>query len=83
MDDNLLIAAKKGPQGQDYWNVKRIYEMFPLLLPLKQRTAVVLHYYEDLSLEAIATAMGTSVGTAKAHLSRGRDRLRELLEESA
>ena len=37
----------------------------------------------DLSLpvEEVASAMGTSVGTAKAHLSRGRDRLRTLLEE--
>jgi RNA polymerase sigma factor (sigma-70 family) len=48
-------------------------------LPLKQRTAVVLHYYADLPVEAVAATMGTSVGTAKSHLSRGRQRLRELL----
>ena len=50
-------------------------------LPLKQRTAVVLFYYEDRPLEDVADVMGTTVGTAKAHLSRGRDRLRDLLEQ--
>ena len=47
----------------------------------RQRTAVVLHYYEALPVDEVAYAMGTSVGTAKSHLSRGRDRLRELLGE--
>ena len=50
-------------------------------LPVKQRTAVVLHYYEDRPLAEIATTMGTSVGTTKSQLSRGRDRLRELLDD--
>lgn len=45
----------------------------------KQRAAVVLHYYEALPVDEVAEAMGTSVGTAKSHLSRGRDALRELL----
>ncbi|MBV9043131.1 MAG: SigE family RNA polymerase sigma factor [Acidimicrobiia bacterium] len=50
-------------------------------LPVKQRTAFVLRYYEGLPVEEVASAMGTSVGTAKSHLSRGRDLLRTLLEE--
>ena len=50
-------------------------------LPVKQRTAFVLRYYEALPVEDVAEAMGTSVGTAKSHLSRGRERLRELLED--
>jgi RNA polymerase sigma factor (sigma-70 family) len=49
-------------------------------LPLKQRTAVVLHYYEDRPITEIAQIMRTSKGTVKAHLSRGRARLRQLLE---
>jgi len=51
-------------------------------LPPRQRTAVVLRYYEALSVEEIAEWTGTTAGTAKAHLSRGRQRLRMLLEES-
>ncbi len=50
-------------------------------LPPKQRTAVVLQYYEDRPLAEIALIMGTSVGTAKSHVSRGRTRLKELLDE--
>jgi RNA polymerase sigma factor (sigma-70 family) len=52
-------------------------------LPVKQRTAIVLRYYEALSMDQVAEAMGTSVGTAKSHVSRARDRMRALLEEQA
>lgn len=50
-------------------------------LPHKQRTAIVLRYYEDRPLAEVAEIMGTALGTAKAHVSRGRERLRALLEE--
>lgn len=29
--ENLLIAKKKGVDGSDYWNIERIYELFPRL----------------------------------------------------
>jgi RNA polymerase sigma factor (sigma-70 family) len=48
-------------------------------LPPRQRAALALFYLQDQPLDEVARAMGTSVGTAKAHLSRGRDKLRELL----
>ena len=32
VEDNLLIATKKGPKGEDYWTLARIYEMLPLLV---------------------------------------------------
>jgi RNA polymerase sigma-70 factor (sigma-E family) len=50
-------------------------------LPMRQRTAVVLRYYEDLSYEQIAEAMDVSVGTAKAQVSVGLRRLREMWTE--
>lgn len=58
-------------------------EMFTALKKLsdRQRTAVVLRYYEDLPEKAIAEAMGVSIGTVKSTLSRGMDRLRSLLAE--
>lgn len=49
-------------------------------LPRRQREAVVLRYYGDLSLEDIAGVMGVSVGTAKSNLARGRDALAQLIE---
>ncbi len=62
VEDNLLIAAKKGPDGQDYWNLNRIYEMFPLLAPLKQRMAGHLSGGEQQMLTIARTLMGNPIG---------------------
>lgn len=45
-------------------------------LPAQQRAAVVLRYFDDLSLEQTAAALGCSVGTAKSQTSRALAKLR-------
>jgi len=50
-----------------------------LALPAKQRAAVVLRFYCDLSEAETAALMGVSVGTVKSHTSRGLAHLRELV----
>jgi RNA polymerase sigma-70 factor (ECF subfamily) len=50
------------------------------MLPVTQRTAVVLHHLGDLAVADIASVMGTSRSAVAVHLHRGRRRLRELLE---
>jgi DNA-directed RNA polymerase specialized sigma24 family protein len=50
-------------------------------LPANQRAAVVLHYYGGWDTKEIAQALGAGRATVRVHLSRGRRRLRELLEE--
>jgi RNA polymerase sigma-70 factor (sigma-E family) len=50
-------------------------------LPVRQRAAVVLRFYADLSEADAAVAMGTSVGTIKAHASRGLRRMRGFMED--
>jgi branched-chain amino acid transport system ATP-binding protein len=62
VDDNLLIAAKKGPAGQDYWNLRRIYEMFPLLAPLRHRMGGHLSGGEQQMLTIARTLMGNPIG---------------------
>ncbi|MEZ5856489.1 MAG: ABC transporter ATP-binding protein [Hyphomicrobiaceae bacterium] len=62
VEDNLLIAAKKGPDGQDYWTLARIYEMLPLLLPLKSRLAGRLSGGEQQMLTIGRTLMGNPTG---------------------
>jgi len=62
VEDNLLIAAKKGPEGQDYWNLQRVYEIFPLLTPLKQRMAGYLSGGEQQMLTIARTLMGNPIG---------------------
>jgi len=50
-------------------------------LPGDQRLAVTLCDLEGFQYEEIADAMGTSVGTVKSRISRGRARLREAIRE--
>lgn len=50
-------------------------------LPRRQRTAVVLRYYEGLSEEQTAEAMGCRVGTVKSQVSRGISRLAAVLDD--
>jgi len=45
----------------------------------QQRTAVILHYSEDLPADDVARLMGISSATVRVHLHRGRKRLRQLL----
>jgi RNA polymerase sigma-70 factor (ECF subfamily) len=47
-----------------------------------QRAAIVLHYFEDRTAAEIATILGCAEPTARVHLHRGRNRLRELLGEA-
>ena len=57
-------------------------ELFSALatLPANQRAAVFLHYRCDLSVREVADRLGVSTATARVHLWRGRQRLRNLLE---
>jgi RNA polymerase sigma-70 factor (sigma-E family) len=45
-------------------------------LPVRQREAIVLRYYADLSEAQIADAMGVSRGAVKSHVARGMAALR-------
>lgn len=47
-------------------------------LPVRQRTALVLRYVDDLDHERVAEAMGCTVGTARSHVSRGLATLRSV-----
>jgi len=50
-----------------------------LSLPVRQRTAIVLRFYEDLSEANTAEVMGCRPGTVKSLVSRGMERLRPLM----
>lgn len=50
-------------------------------LPDRQREAIVLRYYADLSEAEIASTMGISRGAVKSHTARGMSALRSILEQ--
>jgi RNA polymerase sigma factor (sigma-70 family) len=50
-----------------------------LTLPLDQRLTVILSDVQGLSYEEVGQALGSSLGTVKSRLSRGRARLRRYL----
>lgn len=52
-------------------------------LPEKQRMVVALRYLEDLSEAETAAILDINIGTVKSHASRGLQRLREVMAESA
>ena len=52
-------------------------------LPARQREALVLRYYADLSEAQIASTMGISRGAVKSHTARGMSALRTVLEQES
>jgi RNA polymerase sigma factor (sigma-70 family) len=50
-------------------------------LPERQRVILVLRYYADYPVRDIAEIVGSTAATVRVHLSRGRRRLRKLLED--
>jgi RNA polymerase sigma-70 factor (ECF subfamily) len=50
-------------------------------LPEKFRAAVLLRYFDDLSYEEMAAALGCSMGTVASRLSRGHKMLAERLKD--
>ena len=54
-----------------------------LSLPGKYRAVIHLHYFEGLSVSEMAQTLQLPEGTVKSQLSRGRDLLRDMLEEVA
>ncbi len=50
------------------------------MLPQKYRVTIHLHYYEDMKISEIAKALSISESAVKSRLRRGRNKLKELLE---
>ncbi len=58
VEDNLMIAAKKGINGQNDWSLEKVYEMLPLLKPLTNRLGGQLSGGEQQMLTIGRSLMG-------------------------
>ena len=78
LDDDALLPAPEHTPGQSIV----IGEMDAALarLPLGQREVILLVALEQMPYEQVAATLDIPVGTVMSRLSRGRDRLRELLD---
>lgn len=68
--------------GSPHDDVERRADVWAALLelPQRQRAAVVLRYYEDLSEAQTAAALGVAIGTVKSLVHKGLAQLRMNLE---
>jgi branched-chain amino acid transport system ATP-binding protein len=58
VEDNLTIAIKNSADGQKPWNLERVYDMLPLLSPLKNRLGGQLSGGEQQMLTVGRALMG-------------------------
>jgi RNA polymerase sigma factor (sigma-70 family) len=86
----IAAAELKRGRSDPYGDDQLIYEMSEPALDLvdalqrlspKQRAAVVLHHVGGYPAVEIASILGSTTAAVKVHLSKGRKRLRAILEE--
>ena len=77
-----LDAAEEmpgGPRADDAFQYQELYEAIGTL-PLKEKSAILLFYVSGYSVKEIAKITGSSQLAVKQQLSRGRSKLRQILE---
>jgi RNA polymerase sigma-70 factor (sigma-E family) len=84
--EHPLGTAGEGPAVPD--RASQVADRDALLralaaLPQRQRSAIVLRYFDDLDVAEIAATLGCSIGTVRSHVSRGLVALRRAIGEDA
>ena len=77
-DNNAADPANELVKEEQKQQVRRAIEA----LPVKQRAALVLAYYQQLSYQEVAQVMGCSIGSVKTHMSRALAALARKLPDS-
>jgi RNA polymerase sigma-70 factor (sigma-E family) len=77
--ERAYVERERSPSNPGSAPVDARYEMWEALqsLPPRQRAAIVLRFYEDLTEAETADVLRCAVGTVKSLVSRGLQRLRE------
>ncbi len=83
IETEKIQDRQEGAAQTDEWQVQERSQLYEALLRLdmKYRTPVILYYLEGYSIKEIAGILGSTEGTVKSWLSRGRRNLRKIMEE--
>lgn len=80
----LELVPSEGQSPREVFEaqeMKKRLEQAISKLPEREREVFILRYLNDLSLNEVAEALGVALGTVKAHLSHGTERLKSVLLE--
>ena len=74
VDDALNLTAEDASDAA--FRYQQLYQALERL-PEKEKAAISLFYFDDLSIKEIASVLGIPQGTVKYHLSMGRTHLKQ------
>lgn len=78
--NTVPLLEEREPPAEEAPEAGEVQSLF-CALPPGERAAIVLHYYEGMSVRDIAKLMDVREGTVKSWLSRGRNHLKDILEK--
>lgn len=82
MESGYLPRDEQAGRGPLQLAQSRAVDQAMQRLPDKERVTLGLYYFEELSYEEIAQALGMNLNTVRTHIRRGKSRLAGMLDPS-